>query len=183
MSKKMNAFLVEYKTKKTVEEKEECVKKYMKNEYVPYDKKADVANAIADTSYHRIETDKDGNERKVFHADSIARYMLMCMAMVDLYTTIERQKIGGNMLDDFNAMNSNGALDLILKNIDPSEIKEFKMVIQMACDDLMTNEYENHAFISKQVERFGELIGTVIAPFLSQLDTSKIEEIMGKISS
>ncbi len=183
MSKKISAFLAEYKTKKTIEEKDECVKKYMNNNYVPYDKKADVANAIADTAYHRVEIDKDGNERKVLHVDSIARYMLTCMSVVDLYTNIERQRIGGNMLDDFNALMSVGALDLIIKNLDPSELKEFKMVVQMACDDLMTNEYENHAFISKQVERFGKLVGNFISPLLSQLDMSKVEEILGKFNS
>jgi len=183
MSKKINAFLAEYKTRKTVEDKEECVKKYMKNEYVPYDKKADVANAIADASYHQTELDKDGNERRVFHANSIARYMLTCMAIVDLYTDIDRPKIDGNMLDDFNALNSNGALNFIIKNIEPSELKEFKMVVQMACDDLLANEYESHAFISKQVNRFGELVGTIIEPLLQQVDMEKVEQMIKTIGN
>lgn len=183
MSKNISAFLAEYKTKKTDEDKINYVKSHVIDEYIPYEKKVDFASAIVQSSYYEDEEpDTDDNSHKVFHVDSVAKYMLTCMALVDLFTDIERQRGDGNILNDFNALNKARIFDLIIQCIDPQELKEFRMILQMECDDLIANEYENHAFISKQVERFGSLIGTIIQPLLSQLDTNKLEEIMSKIT-
>ena len=103
------------------------------------------------------------------------------MSMVELYTDIERSKVKGSMLDDFNALNGSGVLDLIVQNVDDRELKEFNMVLQLVYDDLMTNEYELHSFIGKQTERFGELLGAILLPVLSQLDLDKVAEIAERI--
>ena len=101
--------------------------------------------------------------------------------MLDLYTDIERSKNEGKMLDDFNRLNGNGIFDMIIRNIDERELREFNMVIQMTADDLLANEYENHEFIKNQVERFGSLIGTSLKPILEGLDMSKIQEVISQI--
>ena len=180
MSIKLSAFLTAYKFRKSDDEKEEIIKKHILNEYVPFEKKADVAKAIVETSYHQKIKDKYGNERTVLHVDSVGKFMLTCMAMLDLFTDIERSKGDGKMLEEFNALNSLGIFDMIINNLDQRELKEFNMVLQLTSDDFMTNEYENHAFITEQVERFGELIGATLSPVLAQLDTDKIEEIIDK---
>ena len=169
--------MTKYKMKKTDEERLQFVKEYIKNEYVPFETKADVAKAIVDTSYWRTEK-IDGNKRKVLHVDSVANYMLKCMALVDLYTNIERQKNEGKMLEDFNTLNGSGILDMIIQSINPRELKEFNMVLQMTQDDVIANEFENHAFISQQVERFGQLIGTALSPVIEQLDFEQIEKVI-----
>lgn len=177
MSIKLSFFMTKYKMKKTDEERLQFVKEYIKNEYVPFETKADVAKAIVDTSYWRTEK-IDGNKRKVLHVDSVANYMLKCMALVDLYTNIERQKNENKMLDDFNTLNGSGILDMIIQSINPRELKEFNMVLQMTQDDVIANEFENHAFISQQVERFGQLIGTALSPVIEQLDFEQIEKVI-----
>ena len=177
MSIKLSFFMTKYKMKKTDEERLQFVKEYIKNEYVPFETKADVAKAIVDTSYWRTEK-IDGNKRKVLHVDSVANYMLKCMALVDLYTNIERQKNEGKMLEDFNTLNGSGILDMIIQSINPRELKEFNMVLQMTQDDVIANEFENHAFISQQVERFGQLIGTALSPVIEQLDFEQIEKVI-----
>lgn len=177
MAIKLSFFMTKYKNKKTDEEKIEFVKEHVKNEYIPLEQKANVAKAIVDSSYWKEE--KFGDEvTKKFYVDSVANYMLKCMAMIDLYTDIERQKADGKMLDDFNTLNGSGILDLIIQNIDQRELKEFNMVIQMVQDDTISNEYENHAFISNQVERFGKLIGISLAPVIAQMDAEKIKQII-----
>ena len=177
MSIKLSFFMTKYKMKKTDEERLQFVKEYIKNEYVPFETKADVAKAIVDTSYWRTEK-IDGNKRKVLHVDSVANYMLKCMALVDLYTNIERQKNEGKMLEDFNTLNGSGILDMIIQSINPRELKEFNMVLQMTQDDVIANEFENHAFISQQIERFGQLIGTALSPVIAQLDFEQIEKVI-----
>ena len=171
-----------YNTKKTDEEKLALIRKYINNAYVPYEKKADVAKAIIDNSYYKDEIDLNGKSHRIFHIDSVAKYMLTCMAILDLYTTIERSKGNGKMLEDFNLLNEHKVLDLVIQNVDDRELKEFNMVLQMTSDDVMTNEYENHAFISKQLDRFGELINVIITQITSNIDISEIDRIMHKLN-
>ena len=174
---KISAFMNAYKFRKTAEEKEKMVVEHIKDEYVPYEKKADVAKAIVNNCYWRTVKD-DGKEHKELHVDSVAKYMLTCISLVDLYTDIERQKGDGKMLEDFNTLNGSGILDYIIQNVNQRELKEFNMVLQMTCEDIITNEYENHAFITKQVNRFGDLISTSLTPILSQIDMNKINDLI-----
>jgi hypothetical protein len=178
MAIKITAFMTVFKNRKTDEEKNEMIKKHLKNEYVPYEKKADIAKAIINNTYWKKEIDEDIQH---LHIDSIACYMLKCMAIVDLYTDIERQKGDGKMLEDFNTLNSYGVLDLIVQNMDQRELKEFNMILQMTQDDVIANEFENHAFISQQVERFGKLISTALAPVLSQIDLEQVKEVINQL--
>ena len=67
---------------------------------------------------------------------------------------------------------------MIIQSINPRELKEFNMVLQMTQDDVIANEFENHAFISQQVERFGQLIGTALSPVIEQLDFEQIEKVI-----
>lgn len=170
-----------YKFRKTDEEKEKFIKQHLVDTYIPYEQKADVAKAIAEASYWRTEKDLDGKENKVLHIDSIAKYMLTCMSIVDLFTDIERQTNDGKMLEDFNTLNGSGIMDFIIQNVNQRELKEFNMILQLTCEDIISNEFENHAFISKQVDRFGKLIGFVIAPALEKIDVDKIKEVIKNI--
>ena len=180
---KLTAFMTAYKFRKTPEEKEKMLLEHIKNEYIPFEKKADVAKAIVEASYWRKEKDVNGIENSVLHIDSVAKYMLTCMAMIDLYTDIERTKNNGKILEDFNTLNGSGILDSVINNIDQRELKEFNMVLQMTCDDLMANEYENHAFIRNQVERFGNLVGATLSPILEGLDIDKIKQVIGDVAN
>ena len=171
---KLSTFMTLFNAKKTEDEKVDLIQKYIKNEYVPYEEKVNTANAIADIAYWQTETQADGTETRFLHVDSTVKYMLTCMATIDLFTNIERQKQNGKMLEDFNLLNSSGVFDLVIRNINQRELKEFNMILQLVCDDLITNEYENHAFISKQVNRFGRLIGASVAPVLESLDMEQI---------
>lgn len=177
MSIKLSFFMTKFNIKKTEEEKLQMVREHILDQYVPFEKKADIAKAIVDNSYWRNEK-IDGEKRKVLHIDSVANYMLKCMAIVDLYTDIERQKGDGKMLEDFNTLNGSGVLDFIIQSISQRELKEFNMILQMTQDDVIANEFENHAFISQQVERFGKLVGTALSPVISQLDIGQIEKVI-----
>lgn len=178
MSIKLNTFMTLYNTKKTDEEKLKILLEHIKNEYVPYEKKYEVAKAIVDTCYWKKVTDSGEKDSKVFYIDSVAKYMITCISIFDLYTDIERQKNDSKMLDDFNILNKNRIFDLLIQNIDEIELKEFNMILQMVCDDVLMNEYEIHSFINKQISRFSKLVDVFSRYILNNVD---IENIINKI--
>ena len=180
MGTKLSAFMTAYKFRKTDEDKLEYLLQHIKHEYIPYEHKADMAKAIVESSFYIVEKTPDGKERRVFHINSIAKYMLTCMTIVKLFTTIECSSNEGKMLDDFNTLNQSGIIDMIIQNIDQRELKEFNMILQMTCDDVMTNEYELHAFINNQIARFEQLINVAIAPIMNELDIEKIKDMINQ---
>ena len=176
---KIDTFIALYKTKKTDEDKLNAVKQIMKNKRVSYADKVDRAGIIAKNSYHQKQKDINGEEREVFFQNSAAKYMLYSLTLVDLYTDLEIDF--KQSLESFEKINGE-ILDAIIMSIDERERKEFQMLLEFACDDLMVNEYELHAFVREQVDRFGSLIGTVLVPILENIDVNKIEEVMKQIN-
>lgn len=175
---KIDTFLKLYETKKTDDEKAEAIKQIMKNNRVSYSDKVDRVGIIAKNSYHVKQKDVDGTEREVFEQNSAAKYMLYSLTLVDLYTTLEIDF--KQSLELFEKINGE-ILDMIIMSIDERERKEFQMLLEFACDDLLVNEYEPHAFIREQVERFASLFGTIIAPVIENIDVSKIENVIKNI--
>ena len=178
---KLTSFMNLYKIKKTDEEKLDLIRSHIKNEYVPYEKKADVAKAIIQVCYWQKNNTESELGTTKFHIDSVAKHMLTCMSIIDLYTDIERSKQAGTMVEDFNKLNELGIFDMVNSAINERELEEFKSVVQMTADDAIANEYEPHAFISNQVERFGSLLGTVLGPFLKELDLSTVQGMINNL--
>ena len=176
---KIDTFLKLYNTKKTEEEKAAAIAQIMNNAHIGYADKVDRAGIIAKNSYHVKETGVDGVEREVFRQNSAAKYMLYSLTLVDLYTTLEIDF--KQSLELFEKINGE-VLDMIIMSIDERERKEFQMLLDFACDDLLVNEYEPHAFIREQVERFAGLFGTIIAPVIENIDIDKIGEVLKQIN-
>ena len=172
---KIDTFITLYKNKKDENSRAELITSHVKNKYIPLEEKQARAENIVKSSYYQ----KDGNVEK-FHVNSVAKYMLTCMTLLDVYTDFERSKKEGFILNEFNKLNEIGLFDILVQTIDQRELKEFNMVLDMVASDLMTNEYEPGSFIKNQVERFGNLIGTTILPVLENLNIEQIEEIVKK---
>lgn len=176
---RIDTFVALFKSKKTDDEKTDAIAKIMKkNEHISYADKVDRVGAIAKNSYHSKKKDANGSEYEVFEQNSAAKYMLYSLTLVDLYTDLDVDF--KQSLEQFEKINGE-ILDGIMSAIDNRELKEFQMLLEFACDDLMVNEYEPHSFIRSQVDRFGELIGNIIVPALENLDVNKIEEVMNKL--
>lgn len=172
---KVDTFLKLYNTKKTEEEKAAAIAQIMNNAHIGYADKVDRAGIIAKNSYHAKETGVDGVEREVFRQNSAAKYMLYSLTLVDLYTTLEIDF--KQSLEIFEKINCE-ILDMIIMSIDERERKEFQMLLDFACDDLLVNEYEPHAFIREQIERFGGLIYGVIGPIVNGINIDQIMKIV-----
>lgn len=175
---KIDTFVKLFSTKKTEEEKSDAINQVMKHVSISYSDKVERANLIAQHSYYTKEKDINGVENEVFKQNSAAKYMLYSLTLVDLYTNIDidyKQSV-----EYFEKINGE-ILDRIIGAISERERKEFQMLLDFACDDVIANEYEPHAFLRKQIERFGALIGASLAPVLETLDMNKFEEIVKQI--
>ncbi len=181
---KLDEFLKLYDEKENDPfEQHNLIREHINDAYVNYEVKGNVAKAIADTcNYERHEGGESGGEKPRFHIDSVARYMLTKIAMFDLYTDIQRDS-NNNILNDFNALNKRDIFGVIEETVDPREMHEFIRVIDMACEDAIANEYEPHAFIRNQVERFADILGATLTPLLESLDAEKIESLISKLNN
>ena len=128
--------------------------------YLPFLTKVTLADKLA-----RITTlDKaTGN----VNVKSDVNYLLFCRTIIEQYTDLKVETDG--FYEEYDLLNESGLLDKIMQMIPEKEINEFKMICDMKKSDLLQNKYENHAFISEQVTRFGELIGTILKPALDKI--------------
>lgn len=176
---KIKEFVDIYNAKKLDQDKETFIKSHIVTNRVSYADKVDRAGMVARHTYYQKQTDMDGTEREVFHQNSAASYMLFHLTIVDLYTDIEIDY--KESLEQFEMLDGE-ILDMIIAAIDERELQEFRMLLEFANDDIMVNEYEPHAFIRGQVERFSTLLGSLLAPAISQLDENKIEEVLNRLT-
>ena len=173
---KIDTFLTLLKNKKNEDSRVELISSHVKNRYVPLEEKQARAKSIIESSYYQ----KTNDGRQEFHVNSVAKYMLTGLTMMDMYTDIEVEKNNGKSLENFNKLNEARVLDDVLSVIDGKEWSEFVSVLDMEEEDVIKNEYEPRAFVRNQFERFGNLIGTSLLPVLENLDISQIEELVKK---
>ena len=138
---KIDSFLNVLRTKKNENDRADYIKSAVKNKYVPLEEKQARAKNIIKSSFY----EKDG-ETERFHVNSVAKYMLTCITLVEMYTNLERS-VKMTVLDEFNKLNEAGVFDILVQSIDQRELKEFNMVLDMETNDIMTNEYEPGAFV------------------------------------
>lgn len=179
----LELFVDTYEAKKHTASGDEFVKEHITNEYVPYETKCGIAEAIINASYYEDYPDGNGGTRRELRLNTPSRYLLTCMSIVDLYTDIDRNKGRSNMVADYNLLNKAGLIDRIITNISKREIDELNMVIEMVANDTVENENEPHAFIRAQVARFSELFGAAVAPVLEGLDWQKAEEALKEFAA
>ena len=176
-------FCKKYNEARVEQTKKELISSIMNPHYVSYEMKITICEKVIENSYYKKNNDE---KTKRLHINSPAQYMLYCLCLVKEYTYIEIDL--SKSLEEFNLLNESELLDAIISNIPERELKEFRMILDMVESDVLQNEYETHAFISNQVERFGELTGIVLKPVIEQLanalgnmDEKTIDKIINKL--
>lgn len=179
-------FCKRYIASKAEETKEVLIKSVMNPKYVPYEMKLTICEKIVESTYYQT-VERNGVKIKKLHINSPGQYMSYCLWLVKQYTNVDIDF--KNSLDEFNLLNKYGLLDEFINLIPERELREFRMVLDMVGNDVVQNEYETHAFISNQVERFGELTGVLLKPVIEQLsktienmDEKTIEKMVNKLS-
>lgn len=158
---KIKEFVEKYNAIATDRLKEDYIKDNLHiKTYLPFLTKVTLADKLA-----KVTTlDKDTGNVNV---KSDVNYLLFCRMIIEQYTDLQVETEG--FYEEYDLLNESCLLDKIMQMIPEKEISEFKMLCDFKQKDILTNKYENHAFISNQVERFGTLIGVTLKPVLEKI--------------
>lgn len=162
----VKAFYEKYTNTKKDEDINSLFRDVMDNRYVPIEEKITICENIMKASHFRRET-INGKEREHIRMDSTTQYILYCMYLVDAYTTIKVNF--KNILEEFNLLNSCGALDTITAEINDREKGEFQMILNMVEEDFIKNEYEVHAFVNNLMDRIENIVDTIGVPTIDMI--------------
>ncbi|HAU85939.1 MAG TPA: hypothetical protein DCW90_10680, partial [Lachnospiraceae bacterium] len=106
--------------------------------------------------------------------NSAMHYLFFIKTIIEEYTNLISES--PSFADEYDMLKQSGFLDRLLLKvdgkdslIDASDLDEFKQIVNMAKSDLIDNEYELHAFISGQVDRFKALGEATLAPLMDVL--------------
>lgn len=142
--------------------------------YVPFVRKMTSAKKLARVT---MIDDKTGNVK----VNTAMHYLFLIKTIIEEYTNLVSES--PSFADEYDMLKQSGFLDRLIFEvdkkaplIDASDLEEFKMIVNMAKSDLLDNEYEPHAFISGQVDRFKALGEATLTP-LVDIVKKKLDEI------
>ena len=159
--------------------------------YLPVSIKDAIAIVITDSMFKQEKYTDENGEIKFRKTDNIyvnsfVQYMLFVREVIEKYTNLVWCN-DGNYTADYDLLKSSGLLDKLMVGevvdrkeisslIPASEISEIKTLIDMHKSDIMQNIYEPHAYVSRQIERFGTLANITIEPLIKLIE-QKIQGI------
>ena len=153
--------------------------------YVSIAKKIDLADRVVKAATN--ERDNAGNVVG-FKVNSLTKYLLHVLGLIELYTDIEIDY--NKAIEEYDLLNSNGFIEIILKQIGEKEIAECQLCLDMVWGDVIQNTLSPQAFIKEQVTRFGNLAGTTLSPMIEGLtkaveglDDEKVKAIVEAIGN
>lgn len=142
--------------------------------YVPFVKKdALIGNLLKTTMI-----DKETGNVKV---NSSAEYLFMTRIFIENYTNLTVETKG--FFEEYDELKKSGLFNILLIGDDTTtplipyeEIAEFKHLLSIKRNDILTNRYEIHSFITEQVERFKALGEATLTPLMDAV-SKKLDEI------
>ncbi len=166
-------FCKKYNELKSAQAKGALVAGIMKSDlYVPFVMKDTLMSNLVKITMLDKET---GNIKM----NSSAEYLLLIRVFIEQYTKLKVETPG--FFEEYDELVKSGLFDLLIvgsENAQPiiplAEITEFKNLLNLKKNDLMTNQYESHAFITEQVDRFVKLGEATLTPIVDAM-TKKIE--------
>ena len=128
------------------DKKAELVRKHIKNDYVPYEKKIAEARKIIELADY-----VDVQGKKTYKRNSPMTYLLFIIRLLANYTDFEWEN-GKEEMDVYNLLTKNGIITTFISVLPDNEYDEFSTVLRMTEDD----EYENYrsfaGFMESKVE-------------------------------
>jgi hypothetical protein len=131
------------------------------------------------------EKNSEGKNTGNVHVDSVSRYLLFTLSVIDAYTNLEVDFI--NIIEEYDLLAKENLIRVIFEKIPENELAEIQTILDMQFNDAIQNNLSIHGFIQNQLGRFVEL-GSNLKPMLGKLidtvnnlDDEKAEKISGII--
>lgn len=139
----VNEFIEKYKNSN---DKEKYLAKHITNKYVSYATKIDECKRIIEsTSYKMI------GEQKVYYKNTPGQYFQFVLRLIFNYTDIS---IGEDIVSDYDLLNEQGLINIIIDTIPKSEYEEWRTILAMCDEDF----YENTRSIPSLIDiKFEEI--------------------------
>ena len=184
---KVNEFVEKYTSIKIDKLKDSYIKDNLNvKKYVGIADKINLVERIVNATMFVFKNDEITNEIK---SDTIGRFLLTTLSIIDVYTDIEIDY--GNIMEEYDLLSKDNIINILIGEngvIPQSEVSEINVLISMRVDDVIQNNFTTHAFIQNQVTRFSEMIGSVFAPImerisdiLENIDDKTVEKIKKQI--
>ena len=159
-------FVKEYNdVKKKIVCEEFLNKNLVINDYVPFLKKVEMANKIARNSL----LDKKNN---TIYRQLSVQYILFIRSIITLYTNL----VGSTeiWIDEYDALDSSGLLDVVISKIPEKEFSEFKTIVDQVENDYIYN-YSRESTMSRFLNNLFETIKPNITSLFKIID-KKVKE-------
>lgn len=124
----------------------------------------EIVEALCDQILANSCIDKNGNVK----VDTCKKYLMYIYIIFDQYTNITVHS--DKWLEEFNLLSKAELVGAVCQLMPESLIITLDSVLKMKTDDMMTNYYEPHAFISNQVIKYVPMIHGVIDKFLGGIE-------------
>lgn len=140
----------------------------LRTEYIPYTEKIGIAEAIMKTCCHL--KDENGEDSYYVKVSSPFKYLSTVRQIVIRYTNIIfNDPANKSFIAEYDMLMSCGLLDKVLSSIPQRELQEFNSICNMVYDDIMTNYYEPHGFITNNLARITSVLNNTSTPFFNSL--------------
>ena len=157
----VNDFVNRYNKFNTATAKESYLKTAVK--FVDY-MNFEIVEVLCDQILANSCMDKNGNVK----VDTCKKYLMYIYTIFDQYTNIAVHS--DKWLEEFNLLSKAGLVEAVCQLMPESLITTLDSVLKMKTDDMMTNYYEPHAFISNQIIKYVPMIHGVIDKFLEGVE-------------
>ena len=168
-------FCEQYNKFNNKQSKEKFVKDNIKiTPYVSFVKK----DALISNLLKATMIDKETGNVKV---NSSAEYLLKTRILIENYTNLTVETDG--FYEEYDELKKSGLFTILLIGDDNTaplipieEIAEFNHLLSIKRNDVLTNRYEMHSFITEQVDRFKALGEATLTPLMDVV-SKKLDEI------
>ena len=158
--------------------------KYLKDNlvitpYVPFLTKDALINNLLKATMLDKET---GN----IHTNSSAEYLLLMRILIENYTNLTVETAG--FYEEYDELKKSGLFNILLIGSDVTaplipyeEIAEFKYLLGLKKQDYMTNYYEIHSYIDKQIDKLkvlGEPFMNAISKKVAELPKEDLDKVV-----
>lgn len=132
-------FVIECKKWKDVEV---FIKKHLNQKYINYEVKVDICEKIV----HLCNFD----EEMKFERNTPMTQMMFSMELIKNYYDIDIEY--EDMLDDFNKLDKEGLVRILIDNIPEDEYKKFMFLLDAINDDIQVNERSLVGYMERQLK-------------------------------